>query len=151
MRAATAAAPTDPEEVGFPAARQIVGLKRRVLRDGKMSNESVLIITSHDPDEVSRDDLKRFKRQYRRIESDFHYRLDVVLDEDHSRVRTPKAALVLGMVRRLTMSFAIPWTAQRKKTNKRTSTRDFHDHLRAHDARCAFGLVTSKAPTACRI
>ena len=66
-------------------------------------------------------------------------------------MRTPKAALVLGMVRRFTLSFAIPWTAQRKKTDKRISTRDFHDHLRAHNARRAFDLVTAKAPTAWRI
>ena len=72
LRAAVAAQPTDPEEVGFPSARQIVALKRRVLRGGTMSNESVHIITSHDPEEISRDDLKKLKREYWAIESDFH-------------------------------------------------------------------------------
>ncbi len=151
LRAAIAGQPTDPEEVGFTSAAQIVCLNRRVLRDGRMSNEAVHIISSLKPREASPDDLKKIKRDYWSIESDLHYRLDEVLDEDRSRVRTPKAAFVLGMLRRLTVSFAISWIAQRKKTRQRTSTRDFHDHLRAENAHRAFGLVTSKSPTAWKI
>jgi hypothetical protein len=52
------------------------------------------------------------------------------------------------MFRRLTVSFAIPWLAEKKRTRKRTSTRDFHDHLRAANARRAHLLVTAAAPTA---
>jgi outer membrane biosynthesis protein TonB len=50
------------------------------------------------------------------------------------------------MFPRLAVSFALPWLAQRKRTRKRTSTRDFHDRLRAADARHAHLLVTTAAP-----
>jgi len=77
-----------------------------------------------------------------------HYRLDEVMDEDRSRVRTPKAAHVLGMFRRLAVSLAIPWLNQKRKTRKRASTRDFLDHLRANNARRALLLVSANNPTA---
>jgi predicted transposase YbfD/YdcC len=53
-------------------------------------------------------DLKAIKRDYWGIESKLHYRLDNVLDEERSRVRNPNAALILGMFRRVVVSFAIP-------------------------------------------
>jgi len=147
LRVVTGSEATDPEKTGFPSARQIVGLNRRVLcGDGKMSNETVHLISSLERQKASGDDLKKIKRAYWRIESDLHSRLDQVLDEDRSRVRTPKAAHVLGMFRRLAVSFAIPWTTERQKKHKRTSTRDFLDHLRMDNARRAFLLVTAKCP-----
>ena len=82
------------------------------------------------------------------MESQLHYRLDTVLDEDRSRVRNPNAALILGMMRRVVVSFAIPWSKEKQKKNKRSSTRDFLDLLGAENNRRAFGLVTSKSPSA---
>ena len=52
-------------------------------------------------DKASGTDLKTSKRQYWAIESQFHYRLDNVLEEDRSRVRNSNAALVLGIFRRV--------------------------------------------------
>ena len=73
------------------------------------------------------------------------WRLDNALDEDRSRVRNPNAALVLGMFRRVVVGLAIPWSPEKRKTNKRTSTRNFLEHLNA-DNRCRAGdLITSKA------
>ena len=151
FRASIASAPTDPEQVGFPSARQIVCLNRRVLRDARISNETVHLISSLEPRKASCHDLKKIKRDYWRIESQLHYRLDEVLDEDRSRVRTPKAAHVLGMFRRLAVSFAIPWINQRQTKRKRTSMRDFLDHLGAKNARRAFDLVTSTSPASWKI
>lgn len=149
LRTVTGSEQTTPEQSGFPCARQIVALNRRVLgKDGKMSNETVHLISSLDPEATCANELKFIKRAYWRIESDLHYRLDEILDEDRSRVRTPKAAHVLGMFRRLAVSLAITWTAQRKKTHKRTSTSYFLDHLRAQNGRRAFDLVTAKSPVA---
>lgn len=138
---------TDPEQVCFPAARQIGALQRRVQRNGKATEETVHLISSLSVEELSAAGLQQIKRDYWSIESDLHYRLDEVMDEDRSRVRTPRAAQVLGMFRRLAISFAIPWIEQKKKKRKRISTRDFHDHLRVNNARAAFILVTAKAPT----
>lgn len=147
LRTVVGSEETSPEQSGFPSARQIVCLNRRTLGDdGKMSNETVHLISSLEPQKASFQEIKKLKRSYWRIESDFHYRLDQILDEDRSRVRTPRAAHVLGMFRRLAVSLAISWTAERKKKCKRTSTRDFLDHLRAENARRAFDLVTAKSP-----
>jgi len=148
MRFISGCEPTDPEQAGFPSARQVASLTRLVLRKDKTSKETVHLITSLEESKASGKDLKKIKRDYWAIESKLHYRLDNVLDEDRSRVRNPNAALVLGMFRRVVVSFAIPWSLEKKKTNKRTSTRNFLEHLNADNHRRAFELVTSKAPTA---
>ena len=45
--------------------------------------------------------MLQLKRCYWVIESRLHHCLDITMLEDLSRVRTPNAALVLGMVRRV--------------------------------------------------
>jgi hypothetical protein len=147
MRFISGCEPTDPEQVSFPSARQVASLTRLILREDKMSKETVHLITSLDASKASGKDLKKIKRDYWGIESKLHYRLDNVLDEDRSRVRNHNAALVLGMFRRLVISFAIPWCQEKKNTNKRTSTRNFLEYLNADNHRRAFDLVTSKAPS----
>lgn len=119
-----------------------------VLRGDKKSKETVRLLTSIDAGKASGGDLKKIKRDYWAIESNLHYRLDNVLDEDRSRVRNPNAALVLGMFRRVVVSLAIPWSREKRKTDKRVSTRSFLEHLAADNRRRAFDLVTAKAPTA---
>jgi predicted transposase YbfD/YdcC len=148
MRFISGCEPTDPERVGFPSARQVASLRRVVLREDKMSKESIHLITSLNENQASGEDLKKIKRDYWGIESKLHYRLDNVLDEDRSRVRNPNAALVLGMFRRMVVSFAIAWSLKKKKSNKRISTRHFLEHLNAENHRRAFDLVTSKHPSA---
>ena len=148
MRFISGCEPTDPEQAGFPSARQVASLTRVILREDKMSKETVHLITSLEAGQASGKDLKKIKRDYWGIESKLHYRLDNVLDEDRSRVRNPNAALVLGMFRRVVVSLAIPWSREKMKTNKRTSTRNFLEHLNADNHRRAFDLVTSKVPTA---
>jgi hypothetical protein len=118
-----------------------------VRRHGRASTETVYLLSSRPVAELPAPTLAALKRGYWTIESALHYRLDEVLEEDRSRVRTPNAALVLGLFRRLSVSFALPWLAARKKRKRRTSTRDFHDHLRADHARRAHLLVTAAAPT----
>jgi len=135
--------PTDPEQAGFPSARQVASVTRIVIRKDKKSKETVRLITSLSASKASGKDLKEIKRDYWGIESKLHYRLDNVLDEDRSRVRNPNAALVLGMFRRVVVSFAIPWSKEKKKTNKRISTRSVPGHLNADNHRLGFDLVTS--------
>jgi predicted transposase YbfD/YdcC len=118
-----------------------------VRRKDKITNETVYLISSRSLASLPASDLESLKRQYWKIESALHYRLDEVLDEDRSRIRTPKAAHVLGMFRRLAVSLTIPWLGQKKKTHRRASTRDFHDHLRAANARRAHLLVTANVPS----
>lgn len=144
----SASEPTDPEQVGFPSARQIASVTRMVLRKDKKSKETVHLISSLDESQASAKELKAISRDYWGIESKLHYRLDNVLDEDRSRVRNPNAALILGMFRRIVVSFAIPWSKKKKKTNKRISTRSFLEHLNADNHHRAFDLATAKNPTA---
>ncbi|MHB1310273.1 MAG: hypothetical protein ACYC23_24670, partial [Limisphaerales bacterium] len=46
------------------------------------------------------------KRGYWIVESRLHHCLDITLREDESRVRTPKAARILGTIRRVVVSLA---------------------------------------------
>ena len=107
-----------PEQVGFPGARLIARLKRRVRRKGKKTTEIVYLISSLTLDQLDALGWIKLKRGYWVIESRLHHALDVSLDEDRSRVRNPNAALVLGMFRRLVVSVA--QTAVREVQTKKT-------------------------------
>ena len=139
---------TTPQSVCFPGARQIARLRRRVRRPGetKTTEETVYLLSSRSLASLPAAELAVLKRAYWKIESALHYRLDETLEEDRSRVRTPKHAHLLGMFRRLAVSLTIPWLHQKKRSRKRASARDFHDHLRADNARRAHLLVTTNAP-----
>ncbi len=78
-----------------------------------------------------------------------HDRLDEGLAEDQSRVRSGRAAHILGRGRRLVVSLACAWLKRAKGNKKvgRQSTRDFQDHLQAEGAARAFALVTACHPT----
>jgi hypothetical protein len=106
------------------------------------------VITSADPHIWRAKELLQYRRDYWGIEGVFHQRLDASLDEDRSRVRTPKGLTVLGMFRRLAVSFATAWLACAPRRKQKKSTRDFQEHLRADSARRAFALVTSRNPMA---
>jgi hypothetical protein len=71
--------------------------------------------------------LLQLKRQYWVIESRLHHCLDVSLQEDLSRVRTPNAALVLGMIRRvvLSLSNAAVDKARRSSPKTKFNTKSF--------------------------
>lgn len=130
------------------AARQI-GELQSTTRKKKAKPKSKIwpIITSADPAKWSTMDLLRCRRKYWGIEAG-HQRLDISLDEDRSRVRTPRAMTVLGMFRRVVVSFACVWLDDPKRRKQKLSTRDFQNHLNAQGARRAFALVTSVNPKA---
>ena len=92
--------------MGFPGARLIARLKRRVRRHGKKSTETVYLISSLTLQQLDARGWLKLKRGYWVIESRLHHALDVSLDEDRSRVRQPNAALVLALFRRLVVSVA---------------------------------------------
>jgi hypothetical protein len=139
-----------PEEVGFAAAAQIGRLRTRVRGCGRKSKETRYLISSADAQRLNAQGLLDTKRGYWAIEASFHYRLDDTLQEDHSRVRSPRAARVLGMCRRLVVSFACAWLKVAQKENCRLSTRDFQDHLKLHNLAAGFALITAKEPSAWR-
>ena len=139
---------TTPEQVCFVAARQIGELRSTTRKKKAGPTEAIWpIITSADPKEWAAADLLRCRRKYWGIEAG-HQRLDITLDEDRSRIRTPKAMTLLGMFRRVTVSFACAWLAEPHRRRKKLTTRDFLDQMKAKNARQAFTLVTSLNPTA---
>ena len=90
-----------PQQVGFPGVHTIARLRRRVRRQGKKTTEVVYLISSLTLEELDAAGLLNLKRGYWAIESRLHHALDVTLNEDHSRVRNPKAAFALSLFRRL--------------------------------------------------
>lgn len=138
------------EEVGFAGARQIGKLRTRVRSRTRRVKETRYLITSASPETLDAQGLLDTKRGYWAIESKLHNRLDEVLAEDKSRVRTGPAACILGMCRRLAVGFACEWLRREKGQNKnsRKSTRSFQEHLAAHGAARAFALITAANPTA---
>src|SRR5438093_12742310 len=122
-----------PEQVSFPGARLIARLRRRVRRKGKKSTETVYLISSLSLEELDALGWIKLKRGYWVIESRLHHALDVSLDEDRSRVRTPNAALVLGMFRRLVVSVAQAAIAQVQTQKTRWSVRRFQQRFCLRD------------------
>lgn len=107
-----------------------------------------MLLTSADPQRYSAAALLACRRGYWAIEAKLHQRLDISLDEDRSRVRTPKGLFVLGLFRRLAVSLACAWLADPQRQRAKLTTRDFQRLLAANNARLAFALVTSVNPKA---
>jgi len=141
-----------PSQVGFPGTQLVARLNTRVFRDEKWSDQTVYLLSSHTLDELRAEGLLRLKRGYWVIESRLHHCLDVTLQEDLSRVRSPKAARVLGMIRRVIVSLANAAVDQARKVKPKTkcNTRSFRQHfLSARGGRERLhALLSAKNPNA---
>ena len=122
-----------PERVGFPGARLIARLKRRVRRRGDKTTETVYLISSLTLEQMDALGWIKLKRGYWVIESRLHHALDVSLDEDHSRVRNANAALVLGMFRRLVVSVAQAAIKEAQTQKTRWSVRRYQQRFHRRD------------------
>lgn len=122
-----------PAQVGFPGARLIARLRRRVRRQGRKSTETVYLISSLTLAQLDALGWLQLKRGYWIIESRLHHALDVSLDEDRSRVRQANAALVLGMFRRLVVSVAQGAIVQAQTPNTRWSVRRYQQRFAHRD------------------
>jgi len=71
------------------------------------------------------------KRNYWVIESRLHHCLDVTMQEDSSRVRTPNSALVLGMLRRVVLSLSNAAVDKARKSNSKSkfNTKSFRQRF----------------------
>ena len=138
-----------PEQVGFPGARLIARLRRRGRRNGKKTTETVYLISSLSLEQLNALAWIKLKRGYWVIESRLHHALDVSLDEDRSRVRNAKAALVLGMFRRLAVSVAQAAIAAVQTKKTRWSVRRYQQQFAHRDGgpERLHALVFAKAPS----
>jgi hypothetical protein len=122
-----------PEQVGFPGARLIARLKRRVRRHGKKSTETVYLINSLTLEQLDPRGWLKLKRGDWVIESRLHHALDVSRDEDRSRVRQPNAARVLGLFRRRVVSVAQAAIAQAQTKKTRWTVRRYQQRFAPRD------------------
>jgi len=128
----------------------IARLKRRVRRKGKKTTETVYLISSLTSEQLQALGWLKLKRGYWVIESRLHHILDVTMDEDRSRMRQPNGALVMGMFRRVAVSFALAWREKERarKPKSRVSARSFQKsfHRRDGGPERLRALIFSKTP-----
>jgi predicted transposase YbfD/YdcC len=108
-------------------------LETRVKRQGKWSREIVYLLSSLTLEELQAQGLLGIKRGYWIVESRLHHCLDMTLREDQSRVRTPRAARVLGTMRRIVVSLANAAVNRARKKNPKTkhNTGSFQKRFRS--------------------
>ena len=87
-----------PSQAGFPGARLAARLETRVKRAGRWTREVVFLLSSLTLEQLEALGMLQLKRRYWVIESRLHHCLDTTMQEDLSRVRTPRSARVLGMI-----------------------------------------------------
>jgi len=119
--------------VGFPGARLAARLETRVRRKGKWSREVIYLLSSFTLQELQAQGMLALKRGYWVVESRLHHCLDITMQEDQSRVRTPRAARVLGTIRRVVLSLANAAVDQARKKNPKTksNTKTFQQRFRS--------------------
>ena len=86
--------------LNWPGVCQVFKLERFVtqLRTGRESSEVVYGITSCTPAKVSAAQLLQWTRAYWGIENGFHYRRDVTLREDATRISQPALAKTMATI-----------------------------------------------------
>lgn len=84
----------------WPGARQVFKLERYVrrLQEGKESTEVAYGITSCSPEMASAEQVLRWTRHYWGIENGLHYRRDVTLREDATRISQPALAKSMAAI-----------------------------------------------------
>lgn len=93
-----------PAKLGFPAARQVLQLRRTVTRQGKRTVEVVYLICSRPMTTAPPAQVAAWVRGHWAIEDRLHYVRDVTYDEDRCRVRTGSGAEVMATLRNLAIS-----------------------------------------------
>lgn len=84
----------------WPGAHQVFRLERRVqhMRTGVTRTEVVYGLTSYPPEQATAEQLLAWTRHYWGIENGLHYRRDVTLREDATRISQPALARALAVI-----------------------------------------------------
>ena len=139
-----------PSQAGFPGARLAARLETRIRRKDQWCREAVYLLSSLTLGELDAPGVLALKRGYGVIESRLHHGLDITLHEDQSRVHSPRAARVLGMIRRVVVSLANAAVDHARKHNPKTkcNTRTFQKRFRsARGGRQRLhALISSRSP-----
>jgi predicted transposase YbfD/YdcC len=118
----------------------------------KWCREVVYLLSSLTLKELQAQGMLSLKRGYWVVESRLHHCLDISMQEDQSRVRTPKAARVLGTIRRVLLSLANAAVDRARKKNPKTkhNTKSFQQRFRSASGgrERLHALVFAKSPNA---
>jgi hypothetical protein len=134
--------PVAADDIGFPFAAQVALLTRQ--HQGR-NGETVGLITDCIPAELPAQAWLLANRLGWGIENASHLRLDVSLNDDRCRVRTPKSLWILGMLRRLVVSLFMHWRARQPKPEHLTLT-DFQAAMGEDNLAPALSFLTSQNP-----
>ena len=91
------------DEQGFldwPAVQQVIELERQVIqcKTGEITSETVYGISSCNPKLVSANQLLTWTQLYWGIENGLHYRRDITLREDATRITSSKLAEIMATI-----------------------------------------------------
>jgi len=136
-------APVNPEDVGFPFARQAARLLRQ--SDGR-KDEEVALITSAPASLLPAMLWLLLNRKGWGIESGLHQRLDISYNDDKCRVQSDNGIRILGMFRRIANSTFIEWSSHQRRPDHVTTT-DFQTLMAENHRAAALGFVLSKRPS----
>lgn len=128
-------------DISFPFAAQIARLdRRRELAGGKVTAETVFVVTSLSREQADEQCLAGLVRGHWAIENQLHYRRDWAFDEDRSRIRNPNGAQVMAALRNL----AIAWSTRRchKVARKRAATLPQLQRYLGKSLRTAIAAIT---------
>ena len=145
-----------PAQVVFPGARLVARLESRVKRKDprtkkrKWCREVVYLVSSFTLEQLQALGMLSLKRGYWIVESRLHHCLDITLREDESRVRTPRAARVLGSIRRVVVSLANAAVNRARENNPKSkcNTRTFQSRFKSARGRRQrlHALIHAKSP-----
>lgn len=113
----------------WPGVQQLFMLERQVtqIRTGETTTEVAYGLTSCAPEVVSAQQLLEWTRHYWGIENGLHYRRDVTLHEDATRMSLPNMPAVIGTIN----NFIIGLTQKLGYTNLAQARRIFDYHIAA--------------------
>lgn len=94
--------------LAWPGLAQVCRIERRREIAGKASSEVVYALTSLTREKADPATLLALVRQHWAIENQLHWRRDVTLREDHSRVRSGTAPQALAALRNTTLRLVKP-------------------------------------------
>ena len=128
-------------EISFPFVAQIARLdRRRELTGGKITQETVFIVTSLSKEQADEGRLANLVRGHWAIENQLHYRRDWTFDEDRCRIRHPNGTQVMASLRNL----AIAWSTRRASLVSRRRARTLPQFQRraAKSLRATIAAIT---------
>jgi hypothetical protein len=134
--------PVAAEDVGFPFAAQVALLTRQ--RAGRR-DETVGLITDLEPAALQATAWLQANRLAWGIENGTHQRLDVSLNEDRCRVRSPQGQWILGMLRRVVISLYMHWRAHQPRPQHKSLT-DFQAVMGEDNLARAMAFVSDRRP-----